>query len=410
MDDPGSPLGEVSLYAYPWDFVPQDPAGLTGVAAAAGVDRLVVATAYHSAELIAPRSPRPSHCTVEANVSHLPLPLCSFSGVRLPTGSLAKDQPDLFLRIADAAGREGLALSAWVVVLHNSDLAAREPELAVTNCFGDSLGHGLCPANPSVRVYAQELVGAVARTGHFDELFVESVAALPLGHGHPHELWSVSMDPLSRLLASLCFCAACRDAGQRAGIDVLGVRARVTDVLRRRWNSPLAGVRAQSDGLEMVTHMLGDADLAAYLRSRSEQVTSLAGDLAAEATAAGTRLAVAGPVFARPLAHAWLEGLDVAALAERACRLTLMPYYTDLAEVARDLDLARSLAPQARFQVLQTLWPNHHGGRVEQLLAKLAVARSLGIVDVGLYSWSTATDHTLSWIAEVARLVHGASG
>ncbi|MGW3625557.1 hypothetical protein [Streptomyces sp. NPDC000880] len=48
---------------------------------------------------------------------------------------------------------------------------------------------------------------------------LESLAHLPAGHGHPHELRGVRRDPATGLLLLLCFCPSCLDEGGRRGID-----------------------------------------------------------------------------------------------------------------------------------------------------------------------------------------------
>ncbi len=399
--------GELSLYAYPWDLAADGGAEVVAWAADHGVDRLAVATAYHSAEMLRPRRSSDVHDHVEANRVHLRLPEMPTGGIGLRFGELAATEPDLFTGVSRRTTAAGLGLTAWVVCLHNSAVATAMPEVAMVNCFGDAMAHGLCPANPKVREYVRHLVGETAATGHFDEVFVESLSFLPLGHGHPHELWSVPLDTVDRTLASLCFCQHCQARARRAGIDVDGLRHWVSVTLRRRWNGTAAGARAAGDASDLLALILAHRDLNDYFTVRADTVTSLTREVRAVVREHGVRLAVGAPVFARPLPHAWLEGVDLGSVAAECDRMTLMPYYDHVPEVLRDLDLAMDLMPGAKLQVLQTLWPTMHQGSGQVLLDKVRAVRSQGILDIGLYNWGTATDTSLSWVDAVADLVHG---
>lgn len=399
--------GELSLYAYPWDLAADGGTEVVDWAADHGVDRLTVATAYHSAEMLRPRSSGRVHDHVEANRVHLRLPDAPTDAVGLHFGELAATHPDLFTDIARRTTAAGLPLTAWVVCLHNSTVATAIPEVAMVNCFGDPLPHGLCPANPKVRKYVHHLVGATAATGHFDEVFVESLSFLPLGHGHPHELWSIPLDTADRTLASLCFCRHCQARGKGAGVDVHRLQQWVSATLRRRWNGSAAGARAAGDASDLLALVLARRDLNDYFTVRADTVTSLTREVRAAVREHGVRLAVGSPVFARPLPHAWLEGVDLGSVAAECDRMTLMPYYDHVPEVLRDLDLAMDLMPGARLQVLQTLWPTMHQGSGQVLLDKVRAARTQGVLDIGLYNWGTATESSLSWVDAVADLVHG---
>jgi hypothetical protein len=402
-------MAELTMFAYPWDLAGTDPDAVLGELAALGVDRLALAVTYHSAETIAPRRRDRVHVQAEANVAHLPLPDSAFAGLRPAAGALAREDPDLVPRLATAARAAGLALTAWTVVLHNSDLAAAHPQAALRNCFGDPSAHGLCPTNPAVRRYVRDLCAAVGDYRCFDELMVESVAFLPAGHGHPHELWGVRMDPATRLLLSLCFCTSCLAEGERLGIDGSALRAWCAEELHRTWNSPLAPLRRPDDGAELSGLLLARPDLYAWARMRREVVTSIFADLASHAAGTGTAIAAGTAVWARPGPIGWLEGIDLAGLAGICGRVTLMPYYPDLGDVARDLDHALAFVPAERIQLLQTLWPRHHGGPAG-LLSKVEAAAEAGVDQIGLYNFTLAPAPVLGWVRQVADLIHGSSG
>jgi hypothetical protein len=394
---------ELTVFAYPWDLAGTDANKAIAELAALGVDRLALAVAYHSAETIAPRRTERVHTHVTA-AAHLPLPDAAFADLRPQTSSLGREDPELIPRLAAAAAAAGLKLTAWTVTLHNSDLAAKRPDAALLNCFGDLSAHGLCPANPAVRRYVRDLCTAIAAYGCFDELMVESVAYLLAGHGHPHELWGVRLDPATRLLLSLCFCPACLTEGARRGIDGPAMRSWCAAELQRTWNGPLSTVRRPDDGAELSGLLLARPDLYGWARMRAELVTSLVAELAEDGQRTGAAIAAGTAVWARPAAIGWLEGIDLAELAASCARITLMPYHPDPADVARDLDHVLALVPAQRIQLLQTLWPRHHGP--SGLLSKVESATAAGVDQIGLYNFGLAPAPVLRWVRQVADLVH----
>jgi len=401
----GAGRGELTIFAYPWDLVIDGVEESLRLARDLGADRLAVAVAYHSAEVVAPRRAQHVQLTAEANVSHFAL-AGDFSGLALPQGRLAASHPALAGQIGAAADAVGLKLTAWVVVCHNTGLAQQHPDAALENCFGDRSAHGLCPSNPVVRTYAAELCQQVAGIGIFDEIFIESVAFLPSGHGHPHELWAIRDDPASRYLRSLCFCASCVHLGAQRGIDGAQLRDFVARTLQSTWNSPLAPARDPDPGDELSGLLVARPDLAAWTAMRCDTVASLVGDLAAIAHDRGARLATGLGVFARPAPLGWIEGIDPARLAPAADRLVAMAYYAAAGAVARDLDHYSATVALDRIMLVQTLWPVHHASR-EVLLGKITLAKSAGVAEFGLYNLTTAPAAVLDWIPSVAQTIHG---
>lgn len=398
-------MSELTMFAYPWDLAVEEPRQVVAELAARGVTRLAVAAAYHSASVIAPRRTAHVTTTAEANRAHLPLAPEAFGEVVLEPSTLATDRPELFEQIADAASEHGLdGVTGWVVALHNSDLAARHPELALQTCFGDRSGHGLCPSQPAVREYVRALAGAVAGTGRFDRVFLESASYLLAGHGHPHELWAVRLDPRGRLLLSLCFCDACgTEAGVR-DIDAEGLRARCAERLHRAWNAPLMPLRAPDEGAELAALLVADPELAAYVRMRCELVSALVADVARALRERGVALTLSSAVWGRPAPLNWLEGVDLRRSGELADLLGVTTYTAALPDVARELDVVLADVDPARVMLLNTLWPEHHATAAE-LVAKVALAREAGVRSFALYNQATAPAATLPWIDAVANEV-----
>lgn len=342
--------------------------------------------------------------TAEPGVAHLPLDSRSFDDVSPSPGRLAQSSPELFAGLREHADAAGLRVLAWTVALHQTNLATQHPELASETCFGDAMTHGLCPAQPRVRRYVTDLVDAVAATGWFDDILLESIAYVPVGHGHPHELWAARFDPITRALLSLCFCDGCTGRAVERDIDVGELRAWVGSEVHRGWNGPMSTFRSDDAGDEAIGVLLGRGDLLEYVRMRLDVVAELARSSVEHAHAGGVDAWLSSPVWARPLWAAWMQGVDPGRLTPVADRYGLQAYYADPALVAREIDHALRFTPADKLVLMQTLMRDHHRTSSE-LLAKVSMALSAGIEEFTLYNYGMATEPMLGFVREVADLV-----
>jgi hypothetical protein len=135
---------ELTMFAYPWDLQHDGVSSSLQLVHELGCQRLAMAVAYHSAEVIAPRRRHSVHTTAEGNVSHLPLG-GGFSDLALPMGALARDHPELPGELAQAAAASDLRLTAWVIVCHNSGLAGARPDAAMENCLATGRATACAP-------------------------------------------------------------------------------------------------------------------------------------------------------------------------------------------------------------------------------------------------------------------------
>lgn len=396
-------MTDLGIFLYPWDAAHDGPGEVVARLADLGVSRINIATAYHSAETLAPVRTRQVFHRAEANVLHMPVGPDNFSDAAIPQGTLATQRPEVFPELADAARTAGIRLSSWIVTGHNSSLAQSDPDLAIENCFGDRSTHGLCPANPRSVALFDELVGGVVATGLFDEVFVESLSYLLWGHGHPHELWAVRLDPVARYLLSLCFCSHCITLAGEAGTRL---RPWVVEFLHTRWNDPISVVRDAGDAEELTALLTGSEDLATYTSMRLGVVAALSQRIVDTAHAGDTELVLTGAVWGRPASLNWTEGIDPGRIAAIADVFTMQAYHATLGEVAAELDVVRGLVGNrpARLRLAQTLWPDHHAS-VDVLLAKVDAAVTLGVEAIDLYNYGMAPAPMIGWIGEVARLL-----
>ena len=399
------------MLIYPWDVQHEGVQQVVETVAALGVTRLVVATAYHSAEVIAPRRTKNVVTVAEANTSHLQLPPNTFTGLSLASSSIAKDAPDLFHRLKESASAAGIGLDGWGVAFHNTSLSTNNPEASIMNCFGDRFTHGLCPASPAARLYAVELFAGIAGTGFFDRILTESISYLLYSHGHPHELWGARLDVATRYLLSLCFCHYCMLAATSRGIDAVTLRLKVAAELTRTWNAPFPAGRDADDGNELTSLHIAWPELAAYTRMRLDTTTSLVTEITKIVHAKGAVIDVSAAVWGRPSHFNWLEGVDVRQTIEVADGFVLESYYVEASEVAREIDHTKAIAQivgdhAARISVALPLWPSFHP-TLDHFLAKVQTVKEAGVNSIALYNYGTATSNTLTWVARAAQLMSG---
>ncbi|MET7402048.1 hypothetical protein ABZS66_52055 [Dactylosporangium sp. NPDC005572] len=231
----------LSGHAYCWDVL-GDPA-FAGRAAALGLDSVTLAAAYHSVRAATPLHPR--HQVVDARYAALyrPVRASVWHGRRLrPLAPDWLDDPDPFRTAAAALSAQGLPVTAWVVLTHNTRLGTEHPDVAVANCFGDRYPYALCPSWEEVRDYAALLAAEAVHDVPLSAVSLESCGQLGVVHAGHHDKTADPWDPLARRWLSVCCCPACRRAWSSAGADP----ARITAQLRAavRTGSPVddAGV------------------------------------------------------------------------------------------------------------------------------------------------------------------------
>lgn len=400
------------MLIYPWDVLEEGPERVVEQVVNLGVDRLIVATAYHSAEVIAPRRQKQVATVAEANTIHFPTSPTAFTDLAIPHSRIANDHPGLFAELRQRSEEAGIRLTGWGIAFHNSHLAATRPDVSMINCFGDSFSHGICASNPKSQQLAIELFGEIASSGYFDRILVESLSYLLYGHGHPHELWGARLDPTTRYLLSMCFCSFCANGGEQRGIDVVRLKKQVSSELHRTWNVDTPSGRDSDDGSELTSLHMMWPDLARYSGMRMEVVNALAAQVAEAIHKGGALFDLSAAVWARPSFFNWMEGVDVGSSIATADSFVLESYYHSAGEVSREIDHTLAAAaltahgPEA-LSVAITLWPSFHPTK-DSFLSKVAAISGAGVENLALYNYGTATGASLSWVSDAAKIMHGA--
>lgn len=218
---------KVELFAHPVSFAAAPGAQAERIAAA-GVSRVRLAHTYHSGRWLLGTSAPGSVADLDAGRWFAARSLDQHDGGPIP--ALVDDLTPSATRALTATG---VAVTAWLVGLHSSELGSRFPHLALHNAFGHRYRHALCPAQPEVRQAAAQVCAAVAAQPGVSGLELEAFSFLGFTHGGAHEKLGVALRPVDRWLLSVCFCAACRALFAAAGVDADEVaeriRAAVTD-------------------------------------------------------------------------------------------------------------------------------------------------------------------------------------
>ena len=261
----------VSGHAYPWDVL-GDPD--FAQRAAAAVDSVTLAASYHSTRAATPLHPHRQVVDARYAALYRPIRAAAWNGRLLRAAAPDwLDDEDPFGAAAAALHEAGLAVTAWIVLTHNTRLGLEHPQTAVVNCFGERYPYALCPAHPAVREYAATLAAEAVRDVAVDGISLEACGQLGLVHLGHHEKTDGGWSAAAVRLLSVCCCPACRAGWQSAGLvpddvvaelragvrsgrasvpdEVLANRHANTDALRA---GVLAALREQAPGVPVTLH------------------------------------------------------------------------------------------------------------------------------------------------------------
>jgi hypothetical protein len=386
------------LFAFAGDLVDEGMATvLDNVAGRAGVSGVTLAAAYHQGRDIFPHNPARKVHFLEGDSVFFRPDQQRYRDLKLqPKVSKIAQESDALADLCRDTAARSMRARAWTVFLHNYTLGAGHPECACRNAFGDRHLTDLCPSNPDVRAYVRALSGDIAAKG-VSTVVAESLHFHALEHGFHHERYFIELGAFGRHLLGLCFCEHCMEAARGHGVEVERLREEVRRELERRFSAD-PGPEAPDLVKEQVGEFAG-GELAAYIETRARIVTSLVAEAAESARAEGAAFAfidlsgaVKGYATGRPQGAAvpetaWQFGIDVSGAAAACGQIEAIGYAADPERLRVDLAAYRSImGPQRRLSVImRPMAPDCDSA--ENLAAKLAVARKLGVVEVGFYHY-----------------------
>lgn len=370
---------------------------LDNVAGRAGLGGITMAAAYHQGRDIFPHNPARKVHFLDGDSVFFQPDLTRYRGLTLqPKVSALARESDVLADLCREASARSMQTRAWTVFLHNYTQGEAHPECACRNAFGDAHLTDLCPSNPEVRVYVGALSADIAAKG-VATVVAESLHFHSLEHGFHHERYFVELGAFGRYLLGLCFCDHCLEAARNRGVQADRLRAEVRRELERRF-----AMEPVPEALELVRETVGKfagGELAAYIQTRCETVTSLAAEATQAAASEGAHFAfidlsgaVKGYATGRPQgdpapAIAWHSGIDVGGVAAASGQVEAIGYAADPERLRLDLDAYRAIiGPDRRLSViLRPMAPDCDSA--ENLAAKLSVARNAGAVEAGFYHY-----------------------
>lgn len=383
-----------SMWTYPWDV--QDLSVERTVAdlrERAGLDTVSLATSYHAGRFLQPRSPtRKAYFPEDGTIYFQPTAArWADHAIGPQVARVTAEGGDVLGELVRRRDAGGMAVSCWTVCLHNTRLGMLHPGAVTRNAFGDPNLYSLCPSHPDARAYVRTLVADLTARYRPDAVELESPSFMGFAHGFHHEKDGVGLLPEDDFLLSLCFCPACLARAAAAGVDGEAarqtVRRWIADACERatpapRWpDFPTAGLAVFAPHPEV----------AAFLDWRFEPVTSLIGELRAEAHPATKVYLIDGE-------NGWLGGCDAGATARACDGLILCAYDMAPEQVAALLRSGRAAVGPDRFlgAGFRVFYPEVRGA--EQLAARAAAAAEAGADGINYYNFGLIPAARLDWV------------
>jgi hypothetical protein len=224
-------------HAFCWDVI--GDSSFAARAADVGVDSVTLAASYHCVRAATPW--HPDHQLVDARYAALYRPVRPQLWRHRRLRPLAPDwmsSTDPYREAATALHANGLPVTAWVVLAHNTRLGTRFGDVTVVNCFGEPYPYALCPAWPEVRDYAATLAAEAIRDAPADGVSLESCGQMGIVHIGHHDKTDGAWSPAGTRWLSVCCCLACQSAWHERGLDPKAVITAMRAAVRTDGDGP----------------------------------------------------------------------------------------------------------------------------------------------------------------------------
>lgn len=382
-----------AIYTYAWDLAETGIAAATDDFKALGLDTVTMAGSYHAGKFLRPHGTAgkvyfPDDGTVYFNADP------SRYGAIKPVANGLLDSSDPLRELTETSG---MAVNAWLVLLHNTRQGMAHPDSVVRNAFGDPYYYNLCPSAPDARAYALGLARDVTESYPVSGISLEAPGFTPYAHGYHHEFALMKSNPWLENQLGLCFCDHCIAAAEKAGIDAKRLKAQTAADIAAYLDSDIDFPADMAEAFWRAD-LAGDGDLRRYLDYRNSAVTSLVTEIRA-AVRKDANVAVI-PSVARPTGGAWYEGSDLHALAEATGIVEACFYEPSAMRVKSDLfDIRRRLRGAGKLRGI--LRPSHPDLATEgEFLAAVAALREGGVDELAFYNWGHLRRANLAWIGK----------
>ena len=385
-----------AIYTYAWDLAE------TGVAEAAdefrhlGLDTVTMAATYHAGKFLRPHGKAGKVYFPEDGTAYFRTDAARYGAIKPVANSLLATR-DVLRELVETSG---MAVNAWLVLLHNTRLGMAHPDAVVRNAFGDPYYYNLCPSAPDARAYAVGLARDVTESYAVAGISLEAPGFAPYAHGFHHEFALMRTNPWLENQLGLCFCDHCVAAAEARGIDARRLKAQVASDIHAFLDSDVDFPPDMAEAFWRAD-IAADGDLRRYLDFRNDVVTSLVTEIRA-AVRADANVAVI-PSVARPTGGAWYEGTDLAGLAAVAGIVEACFYEPSAERVRADLfDIRRRLRGTGSLRGI--LRPSYPDLATEgEFLAAVAALREGGVDQLAFYNYGHLRRANLAWIGKALR-------
>jgi hypothetical protein len=210
---------------------------------------------YKGYRLVMPRHPRQIY-QLETGMTFYPANESAYDGCLIrPVSTRDWAGRDIFQEAAEAAAKVNMGLCGWVSCFANGRVANAYPDVAVENLYGARDRLFLCFNNPQVQQYTlamfRDLVTRYPLASVMADKIPQSMLELDTFGGR--------IDPLLRLVGSICFCEHCMAQAEKDGIDLRAVKQRALQIAEATRRLPQHIIESLADDLH------GDTEIPLFL-------------------------------------------------------------------------------------------------------------------------------------------------
>jgi hypothetical protein len=359
---------KIGIYCYTWDFADNGVDELLEWCVRAGITDLFLAATYHSGWFLHSHNPKHKAYLATSGAIYFH-PNRDLYGRIQPYVAPMCEEHDHFQEICQKAAEYGIKVTAWTIGAHNTRLGLQHPDCCVTNCFGDTYPHALCPAHPDVRQYLLALCQDIGGNFPVESIRLESFGYEGWKHDHQHERDFHGLTPLEKELMGLCFNPATMKVAESRSIEATLVRQGVARLLQSAFDSaperPQGHPREWSEAEEQIP---GLNDYRDCMRQINQNLI-----LESEKT----------------MAPAACHNLTTS---------TLGAYGEDASFIQNNITGVRDLSPELPLWVTLLLGASEVPSR-EFLTEAVNAARSGGADGMVFYNYSEAPRRILEWLS-----------
>lgn len=210
---------------------------------------------YRGYRLLMPRHPKQIY-QLETGMTFYPVDESFYQGCHIrPVSTRDFARRDLFAEAAAAAEKHQIGLSAWISCFANGRVAAEYPDVAVENLYGARDRLFLCFNHPEVQQFVLAMFRDMVTRYPLSSVMADKIPQSML----ELEAFGGRIDPLLRLVGSICFCGHCLAQARQDGIDLAEAKQRALEVAEASRKVPQYAREALADELH------GDTEIPLFL-------------------------------------------------------------------------------------------------------------------------------------------------